>query len=166
MNWLAAKLGSNAIPNKPLSPEELTVNETKGVANKAPFFITRSWPVCCATKILPSGAKAITVGLLIPLATSTWLKFAGNVCEIVEKVLRTNKTAVINFLNPATVVGTNVFMRKFFSDKLINKAGSVGSLKLTISDKEFRIYNCYVVNAQKENKRERGFIGFCGFDKI
>jgi len=57
-------------------------------------------------------------------------------------------------------------MRKFFSDKLINKAGSVGSLKLTISDKEFRIYNCYVVNAQKENKRERGFIGFCGFDKI
>jgi len=57
-------------------------------------------------------------------------------------------------------------MRKFFSNKLINKAVSVGSLKLIISDKEFRIYNCYVLRGQKENKRERGFIGFCRFGKI
>jgi hypothetical protein len=50
-----------------------------GVGSNAPFLITRSEPFCCATKILPSGAKAITVGLLMPLATATRLNPAGKV---------------------------------------------------------------------------------------
>jgi hypothetical protein len=49
----------------------------KGVLNKTPFSIIRNAPFCWATNKRPSGAKHMTVGLLIPFATSTWLKPVG-----------------------------------------------------------------------------------------
>ncbi|MFD3003487.1 hypothetical protein ACFS7Z_24225 [Pontibacter toksunensis] len=57
----------------------------KGVASRDPFLITRKRPPCSAIKILSSGAKASTVGLLMPSATRTWLKPEGKVCANEEK---------------------------------------------------------------------------------
>jgi hypothetical protein len=57
-----AKLGSNAIPRRPRSPDESTVRLTNGVLSNEPVLITRSWPPCWQTKSRPAGAKAIAVG--------------------------------------------------------------------------------------------------------
>ncbi len=61
------------MPIKPLSPYELTSERViRGVANRVPFFITLTDPPFSATKIRPSGAKAIVVGRLKPEAT-VWI---------------------------------------------------------------------------------------------
>src|SRR6185312_2147355 len=86
MNLLEAKFGSKAIPSKPRSPEEFTVNETNGVANKAPFLTTRSCPVCWQTNKRPSGAKAIAVGLLSPVANVDSAKPEGSVAAVTRLV--------------------------------------------------------------------------------
>src|SRR5258705_12048024 len=79
MKLFVAKLGSKATPSKPRSPFESTVSDTNGVGSKAPFFTTRNCPPCWQTKRRPSGAKAIAVGLVRPLANGASVKLAGNV---------------------------------------------------------------------------------------
>ena len=46
------------------------MTDKKGVAKRVPFLITRRLPPCSQTKIRPSGAKAIAVGLVKPEATN------------------------------------------------------------------------------------------------
>src|SRR6185295_8711339 len=67
---IGRKFGSNATPSKPRSPDESTVTDKKGVAKRVPFLITRRLPPCSQTKMRPSGAKAIAVGLVKPEATN------------------------------------------------------------------------------------------------
>jgi hypothetical protein len=67
--------GSNATPSRPRSPLPSTVRLTNGVASRLAFLITRSVPLCSATKIrLPPGAKAMAVGLVSPAAESLSMK--------------------------------------------------------------------------------------------
>src|SRR5688572_30958728 len=55
-----------------------------GVGNRAPFLMTRSAPPCWQTKMRPSGAIAIAVGLDSPeIAVS--VKFAGSVAAWSEQ---------------------------------------------------------------------------------
>src|SRR6185436_9101831 len=76
------KFGSQAIPNKPRSPLELTFRVKKGVARTAPFLITRNSPVCWHTKSRPSGANAIAVGALNPVMMVS-VKPAGSVAALI-----------------------------------------------------------------------------------
>ena len=76
---LVAKFGLKATPNKPRSPEELTLTVRNGVASSWLFLMTRSAPPCWATKSRPSGAKAIAVGLESPVAMRVSEKPAGSV---------------------------------------------------------------------------------------
>ena len=82
---VCAKLGSNATPSNPRSPDESTVSVTNGVASSASFLITRRLPVCSATKIRPSGAIAIAVGLDMPLAIVVSVNPAGRVAAAVAR---------------------------------------------------------------------------------
>src|SRR6185295_12851478 len=75
------------MPSKPRSPDELTVTVRKGVGNKAPFLMTRNAPPCWQTKIRPSGARAIAVGLDNPPATKLSVNPAGTVAALVIRVL-------------------------------------------------------------------------------
>lgn len=54
----------------------------KGVASSALFFTTRSAPFCWQTKIRPSGAMAIAVGVTSPEAMVVSLKPAGSVAAL------------------------------------------------------------------------------------
>src|SRR5258705_10382264 len=79
MKLFVAKLGSKATPSKPRSPFESTVSDTNGVGSKAPFLKTRNCPPCWQTKRRPSGAKAMAVGLVKPLANCVSMKLVGSV---------------------------------------------------------------------------------------
>ena len=66
-------------PSNPRSPAESVVTVRNGVDRSVPFLITRRAPPCWQTNSRPSGAKAIAVGLLMPLATTDSLNPAGSV---------------------------------------------------------------------------------------
>jgi hypothetical protein len=76
---LTENCGSKATPRRPRSPLEFTVTERNGVGRSAPFLMTRSWPPCRQTNSRPSGAKAMAVGLLRPVATRVSVKPEGRV---------------------------------------------------------------------------------------
>src|SRR5689334_4806438 len=99
MKLLTAKLGSNATPSSPRSPLGSTFSVTNGVGNSAPFLITRNRPLCSQTKMRPSGASSIAVGLLIPVIVVS-VKFAGSVAAGVEQKAPDSKkqTARVNAL--------------------------------------------------------------------
>src|SRR6267142_2060778 len=85
MKLLVAKLGSNAIPRRPRSPEASTINDTNGVDSKTPFLITRSSPVCWQTNNLPSGANSIAVALNNPAVICVSVKPEGRVAALALK---------------------------------------------------------------------------------
>src|SRR6266403_6158077 len=93
MKLLAEKFGSKAIPSKPRSPAESTVKVRNGVASSAPFLTTRSWPPCRHTKMRPSGAKSIAVGLESPPAICVSEKPAGKVAAVSVEQRAKNRTA-------------------------------------------------------------------------
>ena len=75
-----------------------------GSARSAPFLITRRVPDCSATKMRPSGAKAIAVGLASPPATIVSLKPAGSVaavCALEPPATKTDITAVTTRIHRA-----------------------------------------------------------------
>src|SRR6267378_5475040 len=84
MKLLLWKLGSNAIPRRPRSPEGSVVKVKNGVANKAPFLITRSSPPWRQTNNRPSGASSIAVGLDNP-PTCDSVKPVGRVAAAVSE---------------------------------------------------------------------------------
>src|SRR5438477_10195939 len=71
-----------------------TERVTKGVANKAPFLITRNAPDCEQINIRPSGAIAIAVGEAIPLATVVSIKPDGSVAAETEKHREYNRNTI------------------------------------------------------------------------
>src|SRR5204863_8317372 len=64
---------------RPRSPAESTLTLRNGVGNRVPFLMTRSSPDCRQTNNLPSGAKAIAVGLEMPVTTVSSENPAGTV---------------------------------------------------------------------------------------
>src|SRR5258705_4921051 len=99
MKLFVAKLGSKATPSKPRSPFESTVSDTNGVGSKAPFFTTRNCPPCWQTKRRPSGAKAMAVGLLRPLANCVSVKSAGRVAARAFEEIRANHSTAAKNAN-------------------------------------------------------------------
>jgi hypothetical protein len=81
-----------------------------GVVSFTPFLITIKAPFCCATKILPSGANASTVGLEIPVATDTWLKLAGKVCACNTLAPDASKAISITLHEKNTETKSNFFI--------------------------------------------------------
>src|SRR5213593_4418469 len=91
------KFGSNATPKRPRSPDESTVTVRKGVASRTPFLITRRVPPCSQTKIRPSGARAMAVGLLRPAATGESVNPGGTVAAyVILTLLDVNTDVTIN----------------------------------------------------------------------
>ena len=58
---------------------ESTVTVRKGVGSRTPFLITRNAPPCWQTKMRPSGARAMAVGLFRPPATTESVNPGGTV---------------------------------------------------------------------------------------
>jgi hypothetical protein len=71
------KLASNVTPSSPRSLFDVTGTLRNGVASRLPFFTTRSFPPCSATKTRPSGATAIAVGLAKAVAIVTSSRCGG-----------------------------------------------------------------------------------------
>src|SRR5687767_8142408 len=91
------KLGSNAVPSRPRSPEVLRpLRVRNGVLSRAPFLITRSRPACSETNTRPSGAMESTVGLLRPLATVVSLKPLGRVAAAAAVDMRAAHRAALH----------------------------------------------------------------------
>src|ERR1044072_3813371 len=77
------KFGSKATPSNPRSPDESTVTVRKGVGSSAPFLMTPNAPPCWQTKIRPSGARAMAVGVDKPPATTESVNPDGTVAALV-----------------------------------------------------------------------------------
>src|SRR6185503_4108832 len=86
---LVSKSGCGAIPSRPISPPGHTGTVVSVVA--VPFCRSFSAPPFSVTSSLPSGRKAIAVGIVSPDATTSSLKLAGGAAAAGAAVSR--KTA-------------------------------------------------------------------------
>src|SRR3989344_4934768 len=95
MYLLELNSGSRAIPKSPLSPMLSTFKLIKGSAKTEPFLITLTTPPFSRTKILLSGKKAKSVGILKPWAIFVLVKLEGNAYALSEKKGKVKKESRI-----------------------------------------------------------------------